>query len=213
MEEFGAKQGPSELNQSKECADTHGLKAAQPEKLHSLALSDTQRSVKPKLKSNQCRICRKFGHWAKDCRSDNNNNVNDSRMVTIRPLLAMICVENVSEVTFEVDTGASHTTISLNSYYWLQNDFVMKGRIPLRYQSQHVGMRLADGSRSLRTKGILQMRIAKSVDCKESKLVTFLVVQDGYNLLGRHTVQMLWPKAFNSFVRAIDATSKYKPFK
>ena len=84
----------------------------------------------------------------------------------------------------------------------------MKGRIPLRYQSQNVGMWLADGSRSLRTKGILQMRIAKSVDCKESKLVTFLVVQDGYNLLGRHTVQMLWPKAFNSLVRAIGAKSQ-----
>ena len=39
--EFGAKtdekQGPSELNQSTECTDTHGPKAAQPDKLQSLA--------------------------------------------------------------------------------------------------------------------------------------------------------------------------------
>ena len=210
------KQVPSELNQSTECADTHGPKAAQPDKLQSLVQSGTQSSVKSKLKSDRCRICQKFGHWARDCRSANSNNVNDSKMVTIRPLLTMICVENVAEVTFEVDTGASHSMISLNSYYKLQNDFVIKGRKPLRYQGKPLDIldiKLADGSTSFRFKGMVQLNIAKSVECKESKLVTFFVVQDGKNLLGRHTIQMLWPKAFNSFVRAIDATSKYKPFK
>ena len=123
---------PSELNQSTECTDTHGPKAAQPEK--SLAQSDTQRSVKAKRKSDKCRICGKFGHWARDCRRAKSNNVNDSKLVTIRPLLTTICVENVSEMTFEVDTGASYSTIALNSYYWLQNDFVIKGRKPICYQ-------------------------------------------------------------------------------
>ena len=141
--------------------------------------------------------------------------MHDSKMVTSRPLLATICVENVSEVTFEVDTGASHSLITLSCYYRLQTDFIMNGIKPLRYKGQPLGdriMKLADGSTSLRMKGIVQMHIAKSVDCKESKLVTFIVVKGGNNLLGRHTIQMLWPEAFNSFVRAINATSQYKPF-
>ena len=52
------------------------------------------------------------------------------------------------------------------------------------------------------------MHIAKSVDYKEPKLVTFFVVKGGNNLLGRHTVQRLWPEAYNSLVRAIGAQSQ-----
>ena len=137
MEEFGEKQGPSELNQSTECADTHGPKAAQPDKLQSLAQSSTQSNVKSKRKSDRCRICRKFGHWAAECRSANkgrtkglSNNVEDSKMVTNEPLLTKICVENVAEITFEVDTDASHSILSLSMYYKVQNDLVIKGRKP-----------------------------------------------------------------------------------
>ena len=129
-------------------------------------------------------------------------------MVTNEPLLTRICVENVAEMTFEVDTGASHSMLSRSSYYKLQNDLVMKGRKNLLYQGQQLDVKLADGSTSVSGVGTVQMSIAETVNYGKPILVTFFVMKGGSNLLRRHTVQRLWPEAYNSLVRAIGAKSQ-----
>ena len=72
------------LNQSEKCADTHGPKVAQPDKLQMLAQSGTQKlpesnGVKTMRRTCICSICHKFGHWAAECCSANKGQAMGDR--------------------------------------------------------------------------------------------------------------------------------------
>ena len=83
-------------------------------------------------------------------------------MVTNEPLLTRICVENVANMTFEIDTATSHSILSQDMYNRLQNDLAIRGRKPLISQPQQVCIKLADGSTMSRHLGMVQMYIAKN---------------------------------------------------
>ena len=52
----------------------------------------------------------------------------ESPLVTNNPLLTRICVENVAEMTFEIDTAASHSLLSGNIFDRLQRVLAVRGR-------------------------------------------------------------------------------------
>ena len=56
----------------------------------------------------------------------------ESPLITNDPLLTRICVENVAEMTFEIDTAASHSLLSQSIFKRLQRDLAEIGRKPLK---------------------------------------------------------------------------------
>ena len=125
----------------------------------------------------------------------------ESPLVTNDPLLTRICVENVAEMTFEIDTAASHSLLSRSIFDRLQRDLAVRGRKPLQTQKQQVSIKLADGTTTAKHVGTVQMHIAKTVNCKKPILVTFFILDGPNNLLGRHSIQRLWPDVYSMLIK------------
>ena len=112
----------------------------------------------------------------------------ESPLITNDPLLTLICVENVVEMTFEIDTAASHSLLSKSIFERLQRDLAVRGRKPLQTQQQQVSIKLVDGSDTAKHIGTVQMHIAKTVNCKKPILVSFFILDVPNNLLSRHAI-------------------------
>ena len=69
-----------------------------------------------------------------------------SPLVTNDPLLTRIDVEGVAEMTFEIDTAASHSLISQDVFNRIQKDLKVRGKQPMKPVVQQVSIKLADGS-------------------------------------------------------------------
>ena len=59
----------------------------------------------------------------------------ESPLVTNNTLLTRICVENVAEMTFEIDTAASHSLLSRSIFDRLQRDLAVRGRFRCKLKS------------------------------------------------------------------------------
>ena len=168
---------------------------------------------KTPYRNGNCRLCHKYGHWAKECYRakkglkkshiskfevtedtkeevvfvkqyllhvsavEDSNCVDSfatkvqSPLITNDPFLTRICVENVAEMTFEIDTDASHSLLSQKIFERLQRDLAEIGRTPLKTLKQQVIIKLADGTTTAKHDGTVRMHIAKTVNCKEPILV------------------------------------------
>ena len=104
-------------------------------------------------------------------------------------------------MTFEIDTAASHSLLSKNTFDRLQKCLADRGRKPLQTQQQQVSIKLADGTTTSNHVGTVQMHIAESVNCKKPILVTFFILDGPNNLLSRHTIQRLWPDVYCTLLK------------
>ena len=117
-------------------------------------------------------------------------------LTTNDPLLTRICVENVAEMTFELDTAASHSLLAKSTFDRLQKCLAAKGRKPLVVQQQQVSIKLADGTRTDKHIGTVQMNIARTINCSNPVLVTFFILDGPNCLLSRYAVEGLWPDIY-----------------
>ena len=106
----------------------------------------------------------------------------------------------MAEMTFEIDTAASHSLLSQSSFDRLQRDLEARSRKPLQTQKQQVSIKLADGTITAKHVGTVQMHIAKTVNCKKA------ILYGPNNLLGRHSLQRLWPDVYSTTHSAVFET-------
>ena len=114
-----------------------------------------------------------------------------SPLVTNDRLLTRIDVEGIAEMTFEIDTAASHSLISQDVFNRIQNDLKTRGKKPMKPLDQQVSIKLADGSTTAKKVATVQMHIATPSNLKEKVLATFFILNGPNNLLSQHTVQQL----------------------
>ena len=109
-------------------------------------------------------------------------------------------LENVVSLKFEVDTGASHNIISKRCFDQLQNSLIRQGKEKSKSLPHTVKIRLTNGTMDPNECKVVQIHV--SSDLKKFETVyplTFLVLEGPNNLIGRHSLQRLWPKEFNAF--------------
>ena len=120
-------------------------------------------------------------------------------LATSTPLMTSLNLENVLHLKFEVDTAASHNVISLDNYNKLQSCLLKRKRQGLKPFPQGVKIRLADGSLASQKCQVVQIRLSRNLrHFKDYVTVTFLVVKGPNNLIGRFSIEKLWPHEFNA---------------
>ena len=110
----------------------------------------------------------------------------------VRPPLAtnpamMTCVrlEGVALAKFECDTAASHSVIAEEVFNKLQQQLKQK----LCVKKVNVTIRLADGTLSEKSSGVVQMSVEKTGG--KPILLSFFVISGPNCLLGRHALEQL----------------------
>ena len=113
-----------------------------------------------------------------------------------------MCVSGVGIAKFECDTAASHSVISKELFEKLQ-----KHKKKLYVKPVNVAIRLADGTISKKSSGVVQI----AFDRADAKLVqlNFFVVSGPNCLLERHALEQLWPEQFRALpnITSIAATT------
>ena len=124
----------------------------------------------------------------------------DSPLATNDPLFARLNLEGVGSLKLEVDTAASHNIISAELFEKLQSRLLKNGREMSKVLPQGVKIKLADGSIAQQLCKVAQINVSRSMpEFKNPIPLTFLVVSGPNNLLGRHSLERLWPREFNAF--------------
>ena len=121
-------------------------------------------------------------------------------LATNEYLMTKLNLENVFHLGMEVDTAASHNIISEECFNELQNRLFRKGKEKSKKLSRGVKIRLADGSMADQECPVVQIKVSTDLrDFSNPLALTFLVVKGPNNLVGRHSLEHLWPAEFLAF--------------
>ena len=103
-------------------------------------------------------------------------------------------LENVILVGMEVDTAASHNIISENCFNALQDSLFKQGKGRSKRLQKGVKIKLADGSMPDLECPVVQINVSSDLqDFSNPVALTFLVVKGPNCLIGRHSLEHLWP--------------------
>ena len=121
-------------------------------------------------------------------------------LATNESLMTKLNLENVFHLGMEVDMAASHNIISEECFNELQNRLVKQGKEISKKLSRGVKIRLADGSMADQECPVVQIKVSTDLrDFSNPLALTFLVVKGPNNLVGRHSLERLWPAEFLAF--------------
>ena len=112
--------------------------------------------------------------------------------MTNSPIMTRVALEEVLLAEFECDTAASHSVISAELFKQLQWKL---GRT-LIGKKENVAVKLADGSVSSKSYGSIQLKVRAHRTAPVK--VTFFVLEGPNNLLGRYTLEQLWPVEYKA---------------
>ena len=97
-------------------------------------------------------------------------------------------------------TAASHNIISKKCFDELQDNLIKHGKEKSKSLPRGVKIKLADGSIASQECPVVQINVSTDLhDFKNSFPLTFLVVKGPNNLIGRHSLERLWPTEFLAF--------------
>ena len=113
-------------------------------------------------------------------------------LVTNPAMMTCVRLEGVCYADFECDTAASHSVISEKVFSELQQQLKKK----LCVKQVNVAIRLADGTSSNKSSGVVQIAVEKAY--AEPVLLSFFVISGPNCLLGRHTLEQLWPEQYRA---------------
>ena len=109
-------------------------------------------------------------------------------------------LENVMNLKMEVDTAASHNIISKTCFEDLQLALKKNGKEKSKKLSRGVKIRLADGSMAEQECQVVQIFVSTELNkFTDAKPLTFLVVNGPNNLVGRYSLELLFPAEFAAF--------------
>ena len=109
--------------------------------------------------------------------------------------MAVLNLENVVSLKAEVDTAASHNIISQSCYEVLQANLLKKGKENSKSLPKGVKIKLADGSIAPQECKVIQIKVSRDLsNFTDAIPLTFLVVSGPNNLIGRHSLERLWPR-------------------
>merc|ERR1739842_2550 len=115
--------------------------------------------------------------------------------------MAVLNLEDVATLKLEVDTAASHNIISQECYDALQANLLKCGKEKSKSLARGVKIKLADGSIAPQECKVIQVNVSKSLnEFNEVYPLTFLVVSGPNNLIGRYSLERLWPEQFKALV-------------
>ena len=118
-------------------------------------------------------------------------------LVTIEPICAILNFENVVNLKFELDTGASDNMISKKNFDLLQASLVKQGRNKSKILPQKVRITLANGALASQVCKVAQINVSRDINnFNDIHSLYFVVLAGPNNLLGRHSLQCLWPKEY-----------------
>lgn len=121
-------------------------------------------------------------------------------LATNQSLMTKLNLENVMNLKMEVDTAASHNIISKNCFEDLQIALLKHGKEKSKKLSRGVKIRLADGSMAEQECQVVQIFVSTELSkFTDPKPLTFLVVNGPNNLVGRYSLELLFPTEFNAF--------------
>ena len=121
-------------------------------------------------------------------------------LATNQSLMTKLNLENVMNLKMEVDTAASHNIISKNCFEELQIALLKHGKEKSKKLSRGVKIRLADGSMAEQECQVVQIFVSTELSkFTDPKPLTFLVVNGPNNLVGRYSLELLFPAEFNAF--------------
>ena len=109
-------------------------------------------------------------------------------------------MENVVSLQLEVDSAASHYIISKTGFEEFQASLLQHGKEKSKSLPRGVKIKLADGSIASQECKVVQINVSRDLsNFNESFPLTFLVVTGPNNLIGRHSLERLWPREFKAF--------------
>ena len=116
-------------------------------------------------------------------------------------MMTSVRLQGVQLTGFECDTAASHSVISDKVFSKLQKKLTEK----LCVKKVNIAIRLADGSSSNKSSGVVQIKVNKADN--EPVLLSFFVISGPNCLLGCHALEQLWPAEYRA-LRAATKVSK-----
>ena len=109
-------------------------------------------------------------------------------------------MKNVVNLKFDLDTGAANNMISKKYFDHLQASLVKQGKKKSKILPQKVRIRLVNGSLASQVCKIAQINVSRdSNKFNDVHSLYFVVLSGPNNLLGRHSLQCLWPKEYEAF--------------
>ena len=114
--------------------------------------------------------------------------------------MAVLNLENVVSLQLEVDTAASHNIIPKTCFEELQANLLKHGKEKSKSLPRSVKIKLADGSIASQECKVVQINVSRDLsNFNDAIPLTFLVVTGPNNLIGRHSLERLWPREFKAF--------------
>ena len=189
--------------------DCRKLKAKR-EKSHNKQINNVEANYDSDDQQNCQSLHDDFGTFSSKalCAVDSRNVVIDTfatkitshPLVTNAPLMAILNLEDVVSLKLEVDTAASHNIISQSCYEVLQANLKKQGKEKSKSLPKGVKIKLADGSIASQECKVIQINVSRDLtNFRDNIPLTFLVVAGPNNLIGRHSLELLWPKEFQAF--------------
>ena len=121
-------------------------------------------------------------------------------LATNEPLMTRLNLENVMSLKMEVDTAASHNTISKDCFKELQLALFKHGKEKSKKLSRKATLTLGDGSMAKQKCEVVRILVSNELsDFTDPKLLTFFVIDGPNNLMGRYSLELLFPTAFAKF--------------
>ena len=143
---------------------------------------------------------------SKDIVSVNVANAEELVPTRIQNIMGGVILNGNVKWKMELDTAACHSIMS----YDLFKDIVSKsGDKPPLLKQCHVVMKMADGTLSMAVKGRTYISIARADMPEKTGIFEIIIVDGPHALLGRPTLQALWPEQYNDLAfiakKSVDA--------